>query len=98
SFHAGSTVPPAATTAVGRRSRFWIGKSYVLPAGILPIHWAQNGMRVPPSDVVALNPRSGPLFDVVDAVGPPLSEKKKMSVFSSSPRSRTLASTFPTAS
>ena len=60
-----------------------IGFSYTLPAGILPFHLTMNGTRVPPSQVVALKPRSGPFFEVVLAVGPPLSARKKMSVFSS---------------
>ncbi len=53
---------------------------------------------MPPSHVCALKPRSGPLPEVVDAVGPPLSLKKKISVFSSRPSSRSFASTLPTAS
>ena len=37
-------------------------------------------MRMPPSRVIALNPRRGVFFDAVCCVGPPLSEKKKISV------------------
>jgi len=43
-------------------------------------------------------PRSGSFFEVVCIVGPPLSLKKKTSVSSSSPLSRSLASTWPIAS
>src|SRR5438552_17303322 len=75
-----------------------MGLVYVWPAGILPFHWAQNGIRTPPSHVVALKPRSGPLLEVVCGVGPPLSLKKKTSVFSSWPISRIFAITRPTAS
>ena len=53
---------------------------------------------MPPSQVVAFVPRRGSLREVVCGVGPPLSLMKKISVFSSSPASWTLASTAPTAS
>jgi hypothetical protein len=48
--------------------------------------------------VVALNPWSGPLREVVLWVGPPLSERKKMIVFSSWPMVRTWSRIRPTAS
>src|SRR5271170_4853427 len=57
-----------------------------------------NGTRVPPSLVVILNPRNGPFDDVVDLVGPPLSDRKITSVFFSRPASRSLSITLPTAS
>ena len=51
-----------------------------------------NGTRMPPSQVWRFEPRSGvlvePLIVVPAIVGPPLSLKKKTSVFSSSPSAR----------
>jgi hypothetical protein len=61
-----------------------------------------NGTRMPPSHVCRFDPRSGallePLTVVVGIVGPPLSLKKKMSVFSSSPAECSAANVRPTAS
>ena len=69
----------------------WItGCSYTDPAGSLPFHCTTNGTRMPPSSVVRLEPRNGslrePLMVVPRMVGPPLSLKKKISVFSSRSR------------
>jgi hypothetical protein len=53
------------------------GISQVRLAGSRPFHCAQKGTRTPPSHVVALNLRSGPFFEVVVHVGPPLSENNQ---------------------
>lgn len=52
-------------------------------------------MRMPPFHVCALNPRRGASPLVVCGVAPPLSLKKKMSVFSACPFARICASTLP---
>ena len=57
---------------------------------------------MPPSSVVRLEPRKGSfreaLMVVPNMVGPPLSLKKKISVFSSRFAARSVSSTSPTAS
>ena len=73
------------------------GWSYTLPAGSLPFHWTRNGTRMPPSQVVPLTPLNGPLSEAFTASGPPLSLMKKISVSSSIPASRSLASPRPIA-
>ena len=62
----------------------------VLAGGIFPGHHAIAGTRIPPSQVLPLNPRNG-LF--TDRGVPPLSDVKITSVLLSSFSSRSVSST-----
>ena len=63
-----------------------IGLRSTRPSGRRPFHFMMNGTRMPPSHVVRFDPLKGALLDplivVVVIVGPPLSLKKTISVFS----------------
>src|SRR5690348_10729438 len=87
------TDPPASFTNVGSTSRLAVTASQVAPAGILPGHQAIVGSRMPPSNVLALNPRNGALLA---ARVPPLSDVNNTSVRPSSFNSRSLSTTRPT--
>ncbi len=64
-------------------------------AGIVPGHQASVQVRMPPSNVCPLPPRSGPLLDPCRRA-PPLSEVKITSVRFSMPNARTVSSSSPT--
>ena len=75
------------------------GTGVDLPLRKRPFQRIMKGTRMPPSHVCRFDPRSGvlvaPLIVVPSIVGPPLSLKKKISVFSSRPSARSAASVRP---
>ena len=68
--------------------------SDTVPAGMRPGHRATKQTRCPPSQVVPLPPRSGPLL-APWRVAPPLSDVKITNVLSSIPSSSSLAMIWP---
>src|SRR4051812_22540287 len=86
------TCPPASLMNVGRMSISLVTASHDPPAGTFPGQSAIVGSRIPPSQVLALNPRRGALL--AERV-PPLSEVNRTSVLSDRPSSRIVSSTFP---
>ena len=86
-------VPPATVTNVGSTSMFPATASHTAPAGTFPGHHATVGSRIPPSQVVNLNPRSGVLSP---RFVPPLSDVNRTSVSPSSFSSRMVSRTRPT--
>ena len=67
------TVPPAAATKVGRRSRDHTGLSYTEPPFNTPGHVMTNGTRMPPSSRMPFWPFNGALIEPFESTGPPLS-------------------------
>ena len=86
---------PIASTTVGRISSEITGASMVRPPENLAGQLTTQGVRIPPSYKLPLKPRKIPLFAFI-AFAPPLSVRKKNSVFSQNPSSFSFFTTDPT--
>ena len=75
---------PASPRAVPVASREITGVSTARGA-MRPGHETMKGTRIPPSKSSPFPPRKGALLEVSSLVGPPLSLRKTMSVFSAIP-------------